>query len=183
MRRRWLWSPGCSQPRLFAAKSRRPLDARRAVPDGLQRQPVEIQHQRQRSQQPLPQLPRRRGRPSIVSVGQDRRARVERARLRQREQPLDVVVHAFEPGRVPRPDLGQRPAARVGAFEAIEAQRAGRSCGRSCRRLPPARRRAAAVPRPSRAARRRRGPAIDAPCGSTTNSGTPRRPASPATDR
>ena len=49
------------------------------------------------------------------------------------------------------------------------------------RRLPPARRRAAAAPRPSRAVRRRRGPAIDAPCGSMTNSGTSRRPASRAT--
>ena len=59
---------------------------------------------------------------AIVASRQDRRLRVERARLRQREQPLDVVVHAFEPGRVPRPDLRQRPAARVGAFETIEAE-------------------------------------------------------------
>ncbi len=95
--------------------------------------------------------------------------RVERARLRQREQPLDVVVHAFEPGRVPRPDLRQRPAARVGPFEPIEAQQ--RVVGGVMPTAPTsAQTRGSSSSAFSRSPTTPR-PAIDAPCGSTRTAG------------
>ena len=118
--RRKLWLPACSHIWWRSSKLRRPPDADRTRATRIgQLEPEEAQHQLEGLQQSLSQ--RLIGLESgDVVVRQYRRRRAGATRLRQRKQPLNVIVIELELVEVELVDVAQRSAAMIAAVTSIE---------------------------------------------------------------